>query len=353
MLVSALGAWGILGVCLAGAVSMHGERGEQLSYVQQQDSNNWDIHLVELNRGLRVNLTRGFKHGAARNRLPAWSPDGETLAFVSDAQGSSEVYLYRPGDAAPQRLTDDDLFYAHIDWSPDGERLALGTTLTTPGGLRLADLNTGEVRTLAHDGWAVLRAAWSPDGSQIAYIVADQADRSRSVRVYDLATNEGRVLSTVQQTVNRIQWTPGGEHVTYLEWVGSQRAFWAVEAATGSVQFLQLDPFVGDTFAWEPRTGRAVVGRTSNSLSKLYFLDDATAALNEGVLAERLRLVSNNGAYDNFPTWSPNGHWLAYVSVPTLMGEPEIYIADVESRAVRRITANSVNDWSPAWRPSR
>lgn len=58
---------------------------------------------------------------------PAWSPDGETLAFEwnGGAVRPSQIYLLKRGDSVPVRLTDSDQRERRPAWSPDGRQIAL------------------------------------------------------------------------------------------------------------------------------------------------------------------------------------------------------------------------------------
>ena len=56
---------------------------------------------------------------------PAWSPDGDTIAFVSDRDGNEEVYTMDASDGSSQTdLTNDAAVDRAPDWSPDGARIA-------------------------------------------------------------------------------------------------------------------------------------------------------------------------------------------------------------------------------------
>ena len=51
--------------------------------------------------------------------LPAWSPDGRSIAFVSERDGNREIYIMRADGSSQIRLTDnpgDDMYPA---WRPE------------------------------------------------------------------------------------------------------------------------------------------------------------------------------------------------------------------------------------------
>jgi dipeptidyl aminopeptidase/acylaminoacyl peptidase len=74
-----------------------------------------------------------------RNSAPAWSPEGRTLAFVSEREDHSFIVLYRPGDRALHYLSPSVDRDSAPRWSPDGKKIAFvrqpgrGGELPPPG----------------------------------------------------------------------------------------------------------------------------------------------------------------------------------------------------------------------------
>ena len=60
----------------------------------------------------------------ASDTSPRWSPDGRTIAFVSDRSGSSQIWMIDPAGGEARQATDFPLDVDNVQWSPDGTRLA-------------------------------------------------------------------------------------------------------------------------------------------------------------------------------------------------------------------------------------
>jgi Tol biopolymer transport system component len=146
---------------------------------------------------------RQLTHAAVNDTRPVFSPDGRSLAFISDRGGRGQPWIL-PLDGGEPRLVADIAGDARaVYWSPDGrrllimapsgvERLAVGDPKDPiarviddfawrldKAGLRnqlvsawVASVDDGEARRLTDPAWEVLDARWQPDGRHIA-VVAD------------------------------------------------------------------------------------------------------------------------------------------------------------------------------------
>ena len=115
---------------------------------------------------------------------PAWSPDGQRIAFVSGRDGNHEIYVKNADGSGETRLTYNPRHDVYPAWSPDSQRIAFRsyredgyaiyvmnadgtdqTRLTNRGGGWLDWLS--DLGTLGTGGNS---PAWSPDGRHIAFV---------------------------------------------------------------------------------------------------------------------------------------------------------------------------------------
>ena len=61
--------------------------------------------------------------------------------------------------------------------------------------------------------------------------------------------------------------------------------------------------------------------------------------------------LTNSGALEQAPAWSPDGRRIAFASRDTPLAEPEIYLMSADGSGITRLTNNPAIDRSPEWSP--
>lgn len=147
-----------------------------------------DVLSVPTKHGSVVNLTHS---PGAMDRDPAWSPDGQSVAYFSDSQGEYDLYIRNQngtGTARRIRLGQDDAFYYGLAWSPDSKKLVFGDQKLD---LWYVDLSAGHPHPVlvAKNDHAVLQQfvpSWSPDSRWITYAKV-MPNELHAVFIYALA----------------------------------------------------------------------------------------------------------------------------------------------------------------------
>jgi len=162
--------------------------------------------------GLRVT------HTAAKEYDATWAPDSRRIAYVSDRDGETALFLYDFATNTERRLTPAENAYAP-QFSPDGKELAY---LRDARDLRVIDLASHGTRTLVHGAvdedvpfGSKRELAFSPDGRRLAFVVSAARGFS-SVQVVSLAGGPARpVEDLANASAGSIVWTPDGERIYF------------------------------------------------------------------------------------------------------------------------------------------
>lgn len=170
-----------------------------------------DIFTVPAEKGPTRNLT---KSSDAHDRLPAWSPDGRKIAFVSDQSGEEQVYVVDQSGGVPEQLTQGVRGRLYrLAWSPDSKRIAFSDK---EGKAYVLETASREVRQIADEPRGRIDDyRWSPRGGFLAFTVS-VASRMNSVFIWEAATGTVRQVGGTRFNEYNPAWDPKGEYLYFL-----------------------------------------------------------------------------------------------------------------------------------------
>jgi Tol biopolymer transport system component len=193
-----------------------------------------------------------------------WSPGGDWLAFIGDAEtnGERELFAVRPDGTSLAKLNESLVSGGRVlefDWAPDGSRVAYRGDVATDGRDELYTIApdaSGRVRIndSLPAGSDVFSWKWAPDASRIAYAADQQADgRLELYTATPAGGSRARVNADLAsgEDVGSYDWSPNAARIAYG--VGSALITAAPDGAdrvdataslagTGSVGFLTWTP---------------------------------------------------------------------------------------------------------------
>ncbi len=180
-----------------------------------------EVFTVPKKDGPTRNLT---KDCGARDKDAAWSPDGKTIAYLSDKSGEYEIYLIDPmGKTERVKLTQHNDGYRHtIRWAPDSKKLAFADQTLS---FYVLDVATKKITTvdkaefenvdISLDLKPIYDYNWSPDSRFLAYSKMD-ADLVTKVYVYALETGKIHCVSNGIFNDFHPAFSPDGEHLFFV-----------------------------------------------------------------------------------------------------------------------------------------
>jgi dipeptidyl aminopeptidase/acylaminoacyl peptidase len=259
---------------------------------------------------------RQYTRGEKSSTAPEWSPDGKTLAFLSDREKDAERQVWMmPSDG--------------------GEAWAV----------------------TSHKG-GISGFHFSPDGKQLVFLATDQPNKDEEERkkvkddtilidrdlkmahlwLFNIEKKEEKRISEGDFTVSDPQWSPDGTHITYTTRPtpkaddGSLSEVWVVNLSSGDKKKIEDTPASSDSARWSP-DGKWIAYTGSPDPS--------------GVSTSYVYLVSSTGGtpkqltakFDlnaGTPVWSRDGKTI-YFSANVLEAN-EIFSADVVTGTVTQVS---------------
>jgi Tol biopolymer transport system component len=263
---------------------------------------------------------------AAGSMSPAWSPQGDRIAFVSSGdaraedQDAYELYVMDAASGKVRQLTKNDKLDADPSWSPDGKRILFvqaegwGTKQVRMS-LSVIGADGSDERVLREeaneDGPVFLNSpAWSPDGARIAFTRSGVGAAELEPEVYVVGSNASGGLQWTIEDAAEPAWSPNGKRL----------AFTGIGDDHGQTCFHECTPS-----------------------GEIYVAD---------VYGDDVIRLTRSEADDTSPAWSPDGTEIVFSSDRSNRQdhELELYVLPVTGGEPRRLTRNKVWDLDPNWR---
>jgi len=280
---------------------------------------------------------------------PAWSPDGQTVAFVVLRSGRSELRTVPSIGGAERTLLEVAGSVVGLDWSPDGSRLAFAARDTGSGVHRLmaldpASLQVSDLGPAAPPGGGEVQPRFAPDGRRLAWIALG-TDGTSSLWVGDAGGGEGRRVLAGRAGLAGLAWSADGRSlVVGIDHAGTY-GLWAVPLDGTRPRRLTE----AAEFAWNPAVARSTGElvyeqvRVDQDLWRIRIL-----GRDPWQLATSRFLASTR--WEDAAAYSPDGSRVAVVSARS--GRPELWVCDAEGHDLQRLTdTGDAAVARPRWSP--
>jgi Tol biopolymer transport system component len=311
-----------------------------------------ELAFVADHRGTRqIFLIRTNGSGARRLTLPPghhegpiWSPDGRHLAYVRTDERGMQVHVMRANGSQSKRLTGPPGRHRAPAWSPDGQRIAYVEDRDGTSQIFVMRTDGSEKQRLTGPPRSNEAPSWSPDGTRIAYL-SRLPGRQRELYIMNADGRDQRVVPTratgTIPVVSSVQWLRDGSTLLYTSRAGT---------AADEIAFVRSD---GSGYRWFS-TGYAPSVSPNGALIAYVVSRVGSAQVYLKPLAVgQSRPLSPRTWISVRPSWSPDGQWIAYISVPP-GGDLGVWVMQPDGSDRRYLAPASGNfDVLPvlSWRP--
>lgn len=253
--------------------------------------------------------------------VPAWSPDGRSIAFTRELPDHDELWIQDSAGARPRRIAQDaPRALSFPAWSPDGASLLFNAGLTIDRmGVWLIRPDGGGLRRILSDSTNYRCPSWSPDGRR--FVVGASTPYTSEILEFDLTTSARSARTFSDSTfLDCPQYSPDGSRILFtVVHGGTDPQLLSVASVTANLAVLEL-------------------------------------------ASGRQRWISRNAGVSSFGHWSRDGKWIVFqsdrhaapeagdsVTTAQRLANLEIYIVRATGRRLRRLTTNEYMEAHPSW----
>ncbi|HMF95181.1 MAG TPA: protein kinase [Vicinamibacterales bacterium] len=296
-----------------------------------------------------------FTTGAGYQGFPAWSPDGQTIAYAADVNDTLQIFTRRVSSPVAAQITQAPYDCRYPFWSPDGNRIYYVSLARDRDGIWSVGAAGGTPQVVVE---SASRGAIAPSGT-IAFLRDEQPEDIVGASALWLRTADGvetryRAFDHLRFVEGALSFSPDGSKLAVsavprsINVPPEERGwrFWIAPLRGGvpSRRFESLSDVVPrvTSFAWLPDSRHVVLSATTLSTtgSHLWMADVERN--------EAWPLTSGPGS-ESYPSSSPDGDQVVFAT-----GEPDYDVVEISTGGgtVRPLLATARNESDPVWSPN-
>ncbi|MCG8605275.1 hypothetical protein MJD09_09785 [bacterium] len=265
-----------------------------------------DLNLQEQTTTIIENDVVQVTHDGRSKANPAWSSDGELLAFSSrvvvtrfikySVDGEEQNVL--AGIEGPGEIGSS----SKVALSSDGNRLAYRDARI--GHLWVTDFRDGSKVLLTPEQERAFDPAWSRDGNWIAYRALDPSSTSFNLWMIPATGGTPMQLTFSQDIDSSPAWSPDGTQIVFDRRFSTQ-AVWMLTITDGNVRQLMPDSTNSRSPSWSP---------DGSTIAFVATINDTTGIWTMPAQGGSPKKLTNSLRFADKPAWSPDGSRIAFRS---------------------------------------
>lgn len=207
----------------------------------------------------------------AYETFPAWSPDATRIVYTVYTEGSAEadLHIVDACGGVPEPLTDGDIVEGSSDWSPDGSTIAYSAYSAGAISIFLIGADGSNKRRLTPNSVNINSPRWSPDGQWIV------ARTSNDILAISADGQYVAVLASSRYSLTSPVWAQDWSRVAYVEndWTSHTNCIYTVDLDTLAQEPIHCEQDIIDTLDWSPDGTRILYSLHTLSERDLFLKD--------------------------------------------------------------------------------
>ena len=198
---------------------------------------------------------------------PSWSPDGQSLAYVSFENRRPEIFIQHLSTAKRSKMSGFKGINSAPSWSPDGKSLALVLSKDGSPDIYLMNVETKRLLRLTRHRGIDTEPVWSGDGKSIIFT----SDRSGSPQIYEVAATGGkpRRITFEGRYNSAASVSPDGKYIALVHGESGQYKIAQFERETGNLTVL-TDSSLDESPSFAPNGKMVLYASTRGDNGVLY-----------------------------------------------------------------------------------
>ena len=262
------------------------------------------------------------------------------IAYINAQTNNARKYVLQVADTDgfnPQTILESDEPLMSPSWSPDGQSLAYVSFENNRPEIFIQHLTTARRSKIS--GFKGINGApsWSPDGKQMALVLSK--DKSADIYVMTIATKKLTQLTRHRSIDTEPVWSADGASIVFTSDRSGSPQLYRVPATGGQPKRITFEGRYNSAADLSPDDKNIVMVYGEQSRYQIALLE-----LESGNLT---MLTTNN--LDESPSFSPNGRMVLYASTENNNGV--LYMVSLDGQSRHKLSDQSGNVREPVWGP--